>query len=317
MKLKTLLLAVCALASIAIAHAQVDIVCNRGHHGCTIIHDDTAGNGGVQDPGSNDGSTGGTGGGVNDIDGLGGGGGTTSGGGNGDNPVLDPPTGGQGPTHDSDAERIAREAEEARLRLEKARKKANDQSLSEEARRAAAQEAVRAEGRMRYELNSALSRIRNAANSSSAKLRKDLKTLQTWQQEMVKAGLTKEVAQWYVDNKSTISELVTAYGVDADGNPGPLKWLADNQGSLKELADAKDDLLSLKGDSDDVREYYKEWKDAKGKTHEPLMSMAIDLNETRNEVSSLWNSLGAETWVKILAILGPVLAIAAFLLRKK
>lgn len=320
MKLKNTLLVILAVALGALAHGQgvdeIPVRCNAGHDNCRVVHGDEPQGAPPVDPGQEQGN----GGGANGIDELGGGGGST--GGDGGHPVLTPPdndppsNGGSGKPED-ELERQRQEAARQQRRLEEARQQAENARLSEAERRQWRQEQLAAEQRLRYEMNRGFTRVRQASAGSSRKLQEELKKFRVWQDAMVKAGLTVEVAEWYVTNKGTIEELVAAYGPDEDGDPGPLKWLADNQASIRELVEAKGDLIDMRDDHKALAQFYKDWKAEDGKTYEPLMKMAKNVEELDQSVASLWQSLGAETWVKVLAILGPVLAILAFLLRKK
>lgn len=225
-------LVILAVATFATAHAQQDVQvkCNWGHDQCTIVHDannvdetpvSDRGNNRVQDPDTDDAIV------TNPEKGQ-------------DAEQTDPDTGNDQITTgngETDEECAAREAAEQRRRLEEARRRANDSRLSDEARRAAAMEALRAQGRFRYELNTALARVKRAAISTSTKLRKEQEVLKKWQTEMVKAGLTRELMQWFSQNKNAISELVQARA--------ELTWLAKNKEAIADMVSDYDSLKEL------------------------------------------------------------------------
>jgi len=218
---------------------------------------------------------------------------------------------------ETDEERAAREAKEQRERLEKARIDAKNTQLSDEARKAAAQEVLRSEKRFRIEMDRGFAKVRQAATSSARNLRKAMSVLEKWQQEMEKAGLTKEVVTWYVENQSAIEQLLTAYGSEEE--QGPLRWLVDNKASVKELVDNKDEIIAAAGDHANIADHYADRTDSNGKSYKgfPLTYMVIENDRQNKDIDDLKKAVGIPILLWIMAVAGPVLAVAAFLLRKK
>ncbi len=209
---------------------QVQIKCVRGHAGCTLTHENDGQGGGIQDLGGN-GRVGGT-----DIDQLGGGNPPTTSGSTGNppantgdgNPVITPPdNGGDQPTESEveTAERLAREQQE---RVEAARERAEN-ARTEREQKLAAQEMLRAENRMRTEVDRSLRKVRQASISSSANLKKALEVLKVWTDAMKKAGMTKELVGWLKDNKDSLDELVKA--------KDDIRWFVDKKLQFESLID--------------------------------------------------------------------------------
>ena len=289
---------------------QVQIKCARGHAGCTLTHEND-GQGGIQDLGGS-GTTG------TDIDQLGGGNPPTTGGNTGNppantgdgDPVITPPDNGG----ETDAERLARvereRIEAANRRIEQARGTGDEDEL-----RRATQELTRAQNKMQSEMDRKLAGVRRAATGSSAKLSKAIAELKAWQKEMVKAGLTKEVAQWYVTNKPEIEQLLIAFGNEK--KPGPLRWLAANYESIKELTDEKDNIIGAAKDYGQIADRYSDKADSEGNSYGkfPLTYMAIQTDNNTTAIANLWNSVGSEMWVKVLTIASFVGVIVLILLK--
>lgn len=312
--LVTLAVALCASAPAQNDLDQIKVKCVKGHDGCTLTHENDGQGGGIQDLGGA-GTTG------NDIDQLGGGNPPTTGDGDpptntGDgNPVLTPPDNGDGT--ETDLQRDERLARAERERIERANRRieaAKGNGNNEELRRAT-QELMRAQNKMRTEMDRRMDGVRRAATGSSAKLSQAIAGLKAWQTEMVKAGLTKEVATWYVTNKSAIEQLVTAYG--SEDEPGPLRWLSTNYESIKELTDEKGNILGTAKDWEQIADRYSDKADSDGNSYGkfPLTYMAIQTDNNTTEIKKLWGSIGSEGWVKVLSIASFVGVIVLVLLK--